>query len=270
MEAGYRPVRPKQVCTSRKVQDGHKHVDKGHSNERCVGRIIGLEGRVPSCTSTSSVKEVSEIRLSRQSVPVQNPSIRPIHISQSLYSINESSRLVIATARATTVTVPRRLAHTERRSSFSTFPSISVLAGSDSTQPHPQQGKVRLNPGQSIHLHGDGIPYEEVHSPSTTEERINRLRSAVQTVKDSQSITARQFLSILGSINAAADLVSYGRLHLGQSVRSYTDYPYYQGTPQLVDNFGTFIRRDPDHKTGPIFSPVHGRQSFGVGSTFGA
>ena len=64
-ETGHRPVRPKQVCTSRKVQDGHKHVYKGHSDERCVGRIIGFEGRVPSHTCPSSVKEVSEIHLSR-------------------------------------------------------------------------------------------------------------------------------------------------------------------------------------------------------------
>ena len=120
---------------------------------------------------------------------------------------------MVATSRSTTVTVPRRLAHTERRSSFSTCPPISVLAGSDSTRPHPQQVKVRLDPGQSIHLRGDGIPYEEVHSPSTT--GTNRSIEICCSNCQRQSISmARQFLSILGSINAAADLVSYGRLHL--------------------------------------------------------
>ena len=46
------------------------------------------------------------------------------------------------------------------------------------------------------------------------EERVNKILVLLFRVLQVQFITAREFLSMLGSLNAAADLVQLGRLHM--------------------------------------------------------
>ncbi len=47
-------------------------------------------------------------------------------------------------------------------------------------------------------------------------DRVDKIVSQVSTCIESSSLTARSFLSLLGSLNAAADFVELGRLHLRQ------------------------------------------------------
>ena len=116
------------------------------------------------------------------------------------------------------------------------------------------------------------------------EERVNKILVLLFRVLQVQFITAREFLSMLGSLNAAADLIQLGRLHnyetssvpssgqLETSPRQfgpiYSNIPFMSCSNQMVDESFHLCGWNSPCYTNPRFPSVFRCQPFGLGRTF--
>ena len=75
---------------------------------------------------------------------------------------------------------------------------------------HTKSKEVRFDTNTTIHIYGYGISNSAESSSGSSESSY----SDHQTILSQTQVSARTFLSLLGKLSAAADLILLGRLHL--------------------------------------------------------
>ena len=82
------------------------------------------------------------------------------------------------------------------------------------TRSDHQLRKIRPSSSPSVHFHRDGVSDSYQYRQSTSGQANEDIGVSQNVFYQKTSVSARDFLSLLGQLNAAADLVMLGRLHL--------------------------------------------------------
>ena len=178
-----------------------------------MGIFIGSDGRLFAYPDTLSVSQIPQIHVERSSVPVQGTPIRPLDKSFRVYMPYGGHSDFPKEKGVNSTSLSRRLARTKPKSSKTVGTQTIHFVADQLTRSDHQLRKIKPSSSPSIHFHRDGVsdPYQYRQS---TSEQANEDMETVRMFSQKTSVSARDFLSLLGQLNAAADLVMLGRLHL--------------------------------------------------------
>ena len=211
-QADNRPLCAQSFCVHTDIQNGDtEKSERCRSTER-LGFFIGSDGRLFAYPDTLSVSQIPQIHVERSSVPVQGTPIRPLDKSFCVYTPYGGHREFPKEKSDNSTSLSRRLARTKPKSSKTVGTQTIHFVADQLTRSDHQLRKIRPSSSPSVHFHRDGVsdPYQYRQS---TSEQANE-DSGDRMFSQKTSVSARDFLSLLGQLNAAADLVMLGRLHL--------------------------------------------------------
>ena len=150
-------------CSS--LQNGNSQIDNLCSGTKRLGSIHGLEGRIPACSSSTTVQTVSPILFSRSSLSVQGNAIWSSSSAQNFHEANVSCRQPSQIPTNSGLHVSGRLAH--KTSKFRTpdipkegsldnyrklRPDCKLLQISTGTQTDNSISGISIQPTEGYHL----------------------------------------------------------------------------------------------------------------------
>ena len=219
---------------SRRRQPG-QFVIQYWSSSVDIGQRLGCLHRSNRCLSTCSnsfpIKEVPLLYFSV--IPIHSTTFRNVPKSIDFHQTDGCNSCSSASACHVTFSVPRQLAH-KRSYMRQTNISHNILSPNGFI---PNLKKVRFEPSLAIHLYRYGIsdtnksqkglPLETKNTQNQENRRLGLITVVTDTTRSygifiltitqfltQTQVSARTFLSLLGKLNAAADLVVLGKLHL--------------------------------------------------------
>ena len=212
-QADNRPLCAQPFCLHRDIQNGDTEKSERRHSVKRLGIFIGSDGRLFACPDTSSVSQIPQIHVGRPSVPVQGTPIRPLDKSFRVYipyeghcdiskekgdnSTSLSRRLVVSNQN-------RRRLLEHRQFILSLITSLGLIINYEKSDLVPAQVFTFIGMEFLTHTNIVRVP----------QTRQMKILETVRMVSQKTSISARAFLSLLGQLNAAADFVMLGRLHL--------------------------------------------------------
>ena len=211
-QADHRPLCAQPFCLHRDIQNGDtEKSEKRRSTER-LGIFIGSDGRLFTYPNTSSVSQIPQIHVERSSVPVQGTPIRPLDKSFRVYTpydchsdipkekgYNSTSHLDDWLARNQN----RRKLLEHRQFILSLINSLGLIINYEKSDLVPAQVFTFIGMEFLTHINIVRVP----------QARQMKILESVRIFLQKTSVSARDFLSLLGQLNAAADFVMLGRLH---------------------------------------------------------
>ena len=212
-QADHRPLCAQSFCLHTDIQNGDTEKSERHHSVKRLGIFIGSDGCLFACPDTSSVLQIPQIHTERSSVPVQGTRIRPLDKSFRVYmpydchhdipkekgnNSTSLSRLWLARNQNRR----RRLEH--RQFILSLINSLGLTINYE---------KSDLVPAQVFTFIGMEF-LTRINIVRVPQTRQMKILETVRMFSQKTSVSARDFLSLLGQLNAAADLVMLGRLHL--------------------------------------------------------
>ena len=177
-----------------------------------MGIFIGYDGRLFACPDTSSVSQIPQIHAGRSSVPVQGTPIRPLDKSFRVYTPYEG-HCISKEKGDNSTSLSRRLVVSKPKPSKTVGTQTIHFVTDHFTRSDHQLREIRPSANSSVHIHRDGVSDSYQYLQGTANQPMKILET-VRMVSQKTSISARDFLSLLGQLNAAADFVMLGRLHL--------------------------------------------------------
>ena len=159
LETGYRPVWPKQIHHSSKVQDGDLPVHQECYPSERLGSVIGSNRRLLSRNDSPVLEEIPSLHSEWKSTPVPGSSIRDFVSSKDLHQDHGSSRGLFAHARPPTTPVLRRLAATQRESVQSSKRLASHMADSHKPGAYSEYSEIGINSHERVHIRGNDVPH---------------------------------------------------------------------------------------------------------------
>ena len=212
-QADNRPLCAQPFCLHRDIQNGDtEKSERPHSVKR-LGIFIGSDRRLFACPDTSSVTQIPQIHAGRLSVPVQGTPIRPLDKSFRVYTPYEGHCDIPKEKGDNSTSLSRRLVVSKPKPSKTVGKQTIHFVADHFTRSDHQLPEIRPSASSSVHIHRDGVSDSYQYRQGTsnqTNEDIGDSQNGLQKT----SISARDFLSLLGQLNAAADFVMRGRLHL--------------------------------------------------------
>ena len=211
-QADNRPLCTQSFCVHTDIQNGDTEKSEiCHSTKR-LGIFIGSDGCLFAYHDTLSVSQIPQIHVEKSSVPVQGTPIRPLDKSFRVYTPYGGHCDFPKEKCDNSTSLSRRLACAKPKPSKTVGTQTSHFVADQLTRSDHQLRKIRPSSSPSVHFHRDGVsdPYQYRQS---TSDQANEDIGVSQTVFTEISVSARD-VSLLGQLNAAADLVMLGRLHL--------------------------------------------------------
>ena len=212
-QAYHRPLCAQSFCLHTDIQNGDTEKNERRHSVKRLGIFIGSDGCLFACPNTLSVSQIPQIHAERSSVPVKGTPIRPLDKSFRVYSL----MTVIATfLRRRAITLHpylndwlarnqnhRRLLE-HRQFILSLINSLGLIINYEKSDLVPAQVFTFIGMEFLTHINIVRVP----------QTRQMKILETVRMFSQKTSVSARDFLSLLGQLNAAADLVMLGRLHL--------------------------------------------------------
>ena len=165
-----------------------------------------------TCADTSSIQEVSSLRTRRSSISLFGPTVR--NVPKSVNFLETDGRYCSFSMPTCHISfsIPRRLADKKSDSQPSDYSKICIQT-IQSLGFLPNLKKSDLFPAQKFTFIGMEFLTQQnlVRVPA---DRVQNLILTIKKIMSAEHVSARTFLSLLGKLSAAADLVLLGRLHL--------------------------------------------------------
>ena len=213
VETDPRPEHLEHLFKHRVVQDGDPRDNKNLPTDRGVGHIHRFQRRILPHTNSQSVQEVHAFSPPGSVLPVQSPSLWPVHSPHGVHSGGQRGQTHGTSKGYKDPPVPRRLA------GESLYPRHLSPAYSNPSHTVPgarvagEQRKIRTGPTAGLQLRR--LPVR----PEGGQGQTNR--GTLQTFTDkSRSILSdpvcpvRKFMSLIGLLTATEKQVHLGRLHM--------------------------------------------------------
>ena len=212
-QADNRPLCAQSFCVHTDIQNGDtEKSERCRSTER-LSIFIGSDGRLFAYPDTLSVSQIPQIHVERSSVPVQGTPIRPLDKSFRVYMPYGGHRDFPKEKGDNSTSLSRRLARSEPKSLktvgtqsiyLSLINSLGLIINNEKSDLVPDQVFTFIGMEFQTHTNIVRVP----------QSRQTMILETVRMFSQKTSVSARDFLSLLGQLNAAADLVMLGRLHL--------------------------------------------------------
>ena len=177
------------------------------------GIFIGSDGCLFAYPDTLSVSQIPQIHVERSSVSVQGTPIRPLDKSFRVYTPYGGHRDFPKEKGDNSTSLSRRLTRTKPKSSRLLEHRQFILALINSLGLIINYEKSDLVPAQVFTFIGMEF-LTHINIVRVPQSRQMKILETVRMFSQKTSVSARDFLSLLGQLNAAADLVMLGRLHL--------------------------------------------------------
>ena len=208
-----RPVFIKPLHRETSIQNGDSQIGKTSDETQRLGCLHRFNRCISTCADTSSIQEVSSFRTRRSSISLFGPTVR--NVPKSVNFLETDGRYCSFSTPTCHISfsIPRRLADKKSDSQPSDYSDKDLHSNYSKPRFSAKSQEVRPLSCSEIHLHRYGISdatkFSQGSSGSCTEPNSNNQENNV-----SKHVSARTFLSLLGKLSAAADLVLLGRLHL--------------------------------------------------------
>ena len=212
-QADHRPLCAQSFCLHTDIQNGDTEKSERRHSVKRLGIFIGSDGRLFACPGTSSVSQIPQIHAERSSVPVQGTPIRPLDKSFRVYTPYDCHCDIPKEKGDISTSLSRQLVGSKPKPSKTVGTQTIHFVADQLTRSDHQLREIRPSSSPSVHIHRDGVS-ESYQYRQGTSDQTNEDIGDSQNVSQKTSVSARDFLSILGQLNAAADLVILGRLHL--------------------------------------------------------
>ena len=186
--------------------------EKRHSAQR-LGVFIGSDGRLFAYPHTSSVSQIPQIHIERSSVPVQGTPIRPLDKSFRVYTPYDCHSDIPKEKGDNSTSLSRRLVSSKPKPSKTVGTQTFILSLINSLGLIINYEKSDLVPAQVFTFIGMEF-LTHINIVRVPQTRQMKILDSVRMFLQKTSVSARDFLSLLGQLNAAADFVMLGRLHL--------------------------------------------------------
>ena len=207
-----RPVFIKPLHRETSIQNGNSQIGKTSDETQRLGCLHRFNRCISTCADTSSIQEVSSLRTRRSSISLFGPTVR--NVPKSVNFLETDGRYCSFSMRAISVFpylddwLIKNLIHnsliTHTKICIQTIQSLGFL---------PNLKKSDLFPAQKFTFIGMEFLTQQnlVRVPA---DRVQNLILTIKKIMSAKHVSARTFLSLLGKLSAAADLVLLGRLHL--------------------------------------------------------
>ena len=208
-----RPLCAQSFCLHTDIQNGDTEKSERRCSVKRLGIFIGSDGRLFACPDTSSVSQIPQIHTERSSVPVQGTPIRPLDKSFRVYTPYDCHREIPKEKGDNSTSLSRRLVGWKPKPSktvgtqtihLSLINSLGLIINYEKSDLVPAQVFTFIGMEFLTHINIVRVP----------QARRMKILETVRMVSKKTSVSARDFLSLLGQLSAAADLVMLGRLHL--------------------------------------------------------
>ena len=213
VETGPRPEHLEHLFEHRVVQDGDPRDNKNLPTGRGVGHIHRFQRRILPHTNSQSVQEVHALSIPGSVLPVQSPTLWPVHSPHGVHSGGQRGQTQGTSEGYKDPPVPRRLAgeslYPRHLSPAYSNPSHTVSG----TRVAGEQGKVRTGPPTGLQLRRLQFDLKEGRV-RPTEEHWQTLTDKIRSILSDPVSPVRQFMSLIGLLTATEKQVHLGRLHM--------------------------------------------------------
>ena len=208
----YRSFNSESLCSYSKFQNGDSEKgQKLHSSQR-LGIFVRSDGSLFACPYSSNVSQISSLHSKQQDISIQSSPIRVVNQSFCIHSTNDGNSF---TSTHQSYLFPylddwlsrnqnRRLLLQHRQFIIHLISALGLIINQDKSDLIPSQDFVFI--GMEFHTLQNVV--------RVPKDRVPPLLQLINFFLQLKTVTARQFLSLLGKLNAAADYVELGRLHL--------------------------------------------------------
>ena len=278
-----RPVFIKPLHRETSIQNGDSQIGKTSDETQRLGCLHRFNRCISTCADTSSIQEVSSFRTRRSSISLFGPTVR--NVPKSVNFLETDGRYCSFSTPTCHISfsIPRRLADKKSDSQPSDYSDKDLHSNYSKPRFLPNLKKSDLFPAQKFTFIGMEFLTQQnlVRVPA---DRVQNLILTIKKIMSAKHVSARTFLSLLGKLSAAADLVLLGRLHLRPpdvpAVSLETSY-FSSRSPDLdkrhdsisltmVDKPHSIRDRDFNPSSRPQILPLYGCQSLRMGSSFRA
>ena len=217
-QADHRPLCAQPFCLHRDIQNGDTEKSEKRRSAERLGVFIGSDGRLFAYPDTSSVSQIPQIHVERSSVPVQGTPIRPLDKSFRVYTPYDCHSDIPKEKGYNSTSLSRRLVSSKPKPSKTVGTQTIHYVTDQFTRSDNQLREIRPSSSSSVHFHRDGVsdPYQYRQSTSSqANEDIGFSQNILtENLCISQRFPVPLGTSLLGQLNATADFVMLGRLHL--------------------------------------------------------
>ena len=209
----YRPFFIELIHKETVFQNGDSQVGKTSDETQRLGCLHRLNSCIPTRSDTSSIPEVSSFRLRRSGLSLHGLTVQ--NVAKSVDIFNADGRYSSVSTPTCHISFPylddwliknliRNHLITQTRFCIQIIQSLGFL---------PNLKKSDLVPSQKFTFIGMEFLTQQnlVRVPA---DRVQNLFLTIKKFLSFKHVSARTFLSLLGTLSAASDFVILGRLHL--------------------------------------------------------
>ena len=209
----HRPLCSQSFCRLSELQNGDaEKSEKCHSSQR-LGIFVGPDGRLFACSDSSFVTQIPQVQVERPSIPVQSARFRSLDKPSRVYSPDVRHCDISKGKGNNPPSLPRRLVNSKPKSSSSVgTQTISIVPNQFPGSDYNYE-KSDLVPAQVFTFIGMEF-LTKTNIVRVPQDRLLKILETVRQFSQKYSVSARDFLSLLGQLGAAAAFVMLGRLHL--------------------------------------------------------
>ena len=211
-QADHRPLL-QSFCSHTDIQNGDTEKNERRRSAKRLGIFIGSNRCLFAYPDTSSVSQIPQIHVQRSCVPVQGTPIRPLDKSLRVYTPYECHCDIPKEKGDNSTSLSRRLVSSKPKPSKTVGTQTIHFVADQLTRSDHQLRKIDLVPAQVFTFIGMEF-LTHINIFRVPQNRQMKILETVRMFSQKTSVSARDFLSLLGQLNAAADLVMLGRLHL--------------------------------------------------------
>ena len=210
-QADNRSLCAQSFCLHTDIQNGDTEKSERRRSAKRLGIFIGSDGRLFAYPDTSSFWQIPQIHAERSSVPVQGTPIRPLDKSFRVYTPYDCHRDIPKEKGDNSTSLSRQLAGSKPKPSKTVgtqtihfVNSLGLIINYKKSDLVPAQVFTFIGMEFLTHINIIRVP----------QIRQIKILETVRMFSQTTSVPARDFLSLLGQLNSAADFVMLGRLHL--------------------------------------------------------
>ena len=212
-QADHRPLCAQSFCLHRDIQNGDTEKSEKRRSAERLGVFIGSDGRLFAYPDTSSVSQIPQIHVERSSVQVQGTPIRPLDKSFRVYTPYDCHSDIPKEKGDNSTSLSRRLVSSKPKPLKTVGTQTIHFVADQFTRSDNQLREIRPSSSPSVHFHRDGVSDSYQYCQSTSSQANEDIGFSQNILTENLCISQR-FLSLLGQLNAAADFVMLGQLHL--------------------------------------------------------
>ena len=209
----HRPFFIEPIHKETVFQNGDSQVGKTSDETQRLGCLHRLNRCIRTRSDTSSIPEVSSFRSRRSGLSLHGLTVRIVSKSVDIFETDGRYSSVSTPTCHISLSIPRRLANQKSDSQPFDYSDKILHSNYSKSKFSAKSQEIGSLSFSEIHLYRHGISdatkFSQGSNGSCTEPTSDN-----QEILSFKHVSARTFLSLLGKLSAAADLVLQGRLHL--------------------------------------------------------